>query len=226
VIWEDVKAELLALARVVFGLAIAAVGGFFLYLEFHVPATHTTHIAIFAGGILLGLAIMWPTVVIGTAKQIIVLMPIDVKLNGLRKTDPQSPTDPPKGRHDAPFPHPVSTAAAVPSARSRAHARRCDDDEHRQGLHQGYAGSVRNVPGSLSRAVYLSYGIKAHKPHSYEIDHLISLELGGSNSQKNLWPEPYPGAYSKDSLENALHRAVCAPHVDRLRAALDLATTG
>jgi hypothetical protein len=97
VIWEDVKAELLALARVVFGLAIAAVGAFFLYLEFHVPPTHTTHIAIFAGGILLGLAIMWPTVVIGTAKQIIVLLPVDVKLNGLRKTDPQSPTDPPKG---------------------------------------------------------------------------------------------------------------------------------
>lgn len=78
---------------------------------------------------------------------------------------------------------------------------------------RGYAGSVRNVPGSLSRAVYLSYGIKAHKPHSYEIDHLISLELGGSNSQKNLWPEPYPGAYSKDSLENALHRAVCSKRI-------------
>jgi hypothetical protein len=46
-----------------------------------------------------------------------------------------------------------------------------------------------------------------------EVDHLISLELGGSNDRnKNLWAEPYEGQYSareKDKVETALHRAIC-----------------
>ena len=41
-----------------------------------------------------------------------------------------------------------------------------------------------------------------------------SLELGGSNDLKNLWPEPYEGeefnAHVKDQLENWLHAEVCA----------------
>jgi hypothetical protein len=36
--------------------------------------------------------------------------------------------------------------------------------------------------------VYKAYGIISHQPHEYEIDHLISLELGGSNSIRNLPP--------------------------------------
>jgi hypothetical protein len=45
-----------------------------------------------------------------------------------------------------------------------------------------------------------------------EIDHLIPLELGGSNDVKNLWPQPQdprPGSFEKDSLENDLHHRVC-----------------
>ena len=57
--------------------------------------------------------------------------------------------------------------------------------------------------------VYLNYGIRRHKAGAYEVDHLISLELGGSNSIKNLWPEKQPGARSKDKLENSLHKQVC-----------------
>lgn len=87
-IWEDVKAELLALVRVLFGLAIAAVGGVFLWLEYHPAPAHTSHIAIFAGGIVLGLAIMWPSVVIGTAKQLLALVPIEWKAPFTKKTDP------------------------------------------------------------------------------------------------------------------------------------------
>lgn len=45
----------------------------------------------------------------------------------------------------------------------------------------------------------------------YEEDHLIPLELGGSSSPLNLWPEPYTGgAHLKDSLENKLKSLVCA----------------
>jgi hypothetical protein len=45
---------------------------------------------------------------------------------------------------------------------------------------------------------------------SYEEDHLIPLELGGSpTSAKNLWPEP--GEHNpKDKVENAAKTAVCA----------------
>jgi hypothetical protein len=49
---------------------------------------------------------------------------------------------------------------------------------------------------------------------AYELDHLISLELGGNpTSPKNLWPEAYaptPGAHEKDRVENYLHKQVCA----------------
>jgi hypothetical protein len=78
---------------------------------------------------------------------------------------------------------------------------------------RGYSSSVRSVTAATKRAVYSSYGIAAPKPGQYEVDHLISLELGGSNSQKNLWPEPTPSSFSKDSVENALHRAICAKRI-------------
>jgi len=45
-----------------------------------------------------------------------------------------------------------------------------------------------------------------------EIDHLIPLELGGSNDIKNLWPQPFeprPGAHETDVLEGWLHGQVC-----------------
>src|ERR1700730_15090688 len=55
----------------------------------------------------------------------------------------------------------------------------------------GYARKVRNVPVEMKRQVYREYGITSQGPGDYEIDHLISLELGGSNSIKNLWPESH-----------------------------------
>jgi hypothetical protein len=41
----------------------------------------------------------------------------------------------------------------------------------------------------VKRKVYAEYGITHHEPSEFEVDHLISLELGGSNSIRNLWPE-------------------------------------
>ncbi|MGI8433757.1 MAG: hypothetical protein ACR2LE_03330 [Nocardioidaceae bacterium] len=76
----------------------------------------------------------------------------------------------------------------------------------------GYSSSVRDVPDSEKEAVYARYGIP-HVPYAHEVDHLISLELGGSNDIRNLWPEPYAGrwgARTKDALENRLHALVCA----------------
>ena len=45
-----------------------------------------------------------------------------------------------------------------------------------------------------------------------EIDHLISLEIGGSNDITNLWPQPFQGtwnAHMKDALENYFHKSMC-----------------
>lgn len=77
-----------------------------------------------------------------------------------------------------------------------------------------HTATVRNVPESNKYQVCSLYGIARADctGQKYEIDHLISLELGGSNDTKNLWPQPYfpkPGAKEKDVVENWLHRQVC-----------------
>jgi hypothetical protein len=75
---------------------------------------------------------------------------------------------------------------------------------------------VRNVPESLKKDVYHNYGLNGNDRKTcvegYEIDHLISLELGGANDGRNLWPQSYCGKYNahdKDKLENELHRQIC-----------------
>lgn len=82
----------------------------------------------------------------------------------------------------------------------------------------GYTRTVRNVPTGTREQVYAAYAI-AYPPAagSYELDHLIPLELGGDNAVTNLWPQPYHrGAGSadvKDHLENHLHALVCSGQV-------------
>jgi hypothetical protein len=89
----------------------------------------------------------------------------------------------------------------------------------------GYASSVRAPEAeteAFKRKVIRAYAAPGPLS-SYELDHLISLELGGSNDAGNLWPQlddhPRNGVQnSKDLVENALHDAVCG-HVVTLRAA-------
>jgi hypothetical protein len=80
----------------------------------------------------------------------------------------------------------------------------------------GYTASVRNVSAATKRRVFAEYGISSPAPGAYEVDHLIPLELGGSNDITNLWPEPYTGpdnAHDKDVWENRLHKQVCAGQI-------------
>jgi hypothetical protein len=51
----------------------------------------------------------------------------------------------------------------------------------------GYTARVRHVTSSLKDQVYAEYGIASHAPGEYEVDHLVPLELGGSNSIANLF---------------------------------------
>ncbi len=91
----------------------------------------------------------------------------------------------------------------------------------------GYSKNVRNVPDSVKEQVYAEYGIKSRAPGQYEVDHLISLELGGSNDIANLWPEPAeprPGFHEKDKVENYMHDQVCSGAVALQQAQVEIAT--
>jgi hypothetical protein len=77
----------------------------------------------------------------------------------------------------------------------------------------GYSKKVRDVKTAQKKQVFAEYGIVLHKTGEYEVDHLISLALGGSNDIANLWPEaaePRPGFHEKDKVENYLHDQVCS----------------
>jgi hypothetical protein len=91
----------------------------------------------------------------------------------------------------------------------------------------GYAKSVRNVTTAEKTAVYAEYGVTSHPTGTYEVDHLISLELGGSNDIANLWPEladPRPGFHKKDRVENELHDRVCDGRMTLAQAQQAIAT--
>jgi hypothetical protein len=89
----------------------------------------------------------------------------------------------------------------------------------------GYAnrigGGVRNVPESEKKAVFSEYHIVPSG--NYEIDHLISLELGGANDIKNLWPQSYLtrpwNAHVKDKLEDWMAASVRHTFKDKGAAA-------
>jgi hypothetical protein len=91
----------------------------------------------------------------------------------------------------------------------------------------GYARSVRDVKQSLKNQVYAEYGVTKHLPGEYEVDHLVSLQLGGSNDIANLWPEaatPKPGFHEKDQVENYLHSQVCSGNITLRKAQIEIAT--
>jgi 5-methylcytosine-specific restriction endonuclease McrA len=115
---------------------------------------------------------------------------------------------------------PLPDAACTPGARySRVGKRRV--------CTPGYAGSVRNVPESRKRAVYAAYSSPHYNGRTGEVDHLVSLELGGSNSISNLFPEPAeprPGSHEKDRLENRLHSEICSGEISLGRAQRVIAT--
>ena len=75
--------------------------------------------------------------------------------------------------------------------------------------------SARDVDESTKVRICREYGITTGCPGpGFELDHLISIELGGSNDRKNLWPQFVDGRdtigfHTKDRVENALHRMVC-----------------
>jgi hypothetical protein len=97
---------------------------------------------------------------------------------------------------------------------------------------RGEAKDERSVSEAEKKQVYARYGIAKCAGYcagrqGCEIDHLISLELGGSNDITNLWPQPYDGEWSahhKDQLENKLHELVCSSKITLKEAQQDISS--
>ena len=94
----------------------------------------------------------------------------------------------------------------------------------------GYSSEVRpssSVTNKIKEMQLAAYGFP-DALSDYELDHLISLELGGcTDCVSNLWPEPYNidmGARKKDTVENYLHKAVCNGEMTLTEAQQEIAT--
>ena len=86
---------------------------------------------------------------------------------------------------------------------------------------------VRSIPPETRRQVLISYGMDPDKPGEFEVDYLITPDLGGADSIRNLWPQPYSTRWNarvKDRLEQRLHDLVCAGKVDLPTAQHEIAT--
>ena len=82
------------------------------------------------------------------------------------------------------------------------------------------------LPASLERRVLEEYGVTTSRPDAYEIDYLITPELGGATNIRNLWPQPYNTAWNarvKDQLEERLHTMVCNGEIDLATAQHEIA---
>jgi len=88
----------------------------------------------------------------------------------------------------------------------------------------GYSANTRDVTQARKEQVYAAYGVASRETGEYEMDHVISLELGGTNEVKNLFPEPAlpkPGFHEKDKVENCFHKKVCNGEMN-LKVAQDI----
>ena len=93
---------------------------------------------------------------------------------------------------------------------------------------RGSSRDARHVTGAMRRQVFRRYGMPrgnhtgaCRGAQGCEIDHLISLELGGANAITNLWPQPFTGRWNarmKDRLELRLHQEVCTGALTMLAA--------
>src|SRR4051794_24585810 len=93
--------------------------------------------------------------------------------------------------------------------------------------HQGREPCVRSSDPCTKVQVFAEYGIDYSLHSGYEVDHIISLELGGSNDISNLFPESYSiqyGARIKDKFENHLHKLVCDGTLPIATAQQEIAT--
>jgi hypothetical protein len=110
-------------------------------------------------------------------------------------------------------------AALTPGATERVTA-----DE----LCAGRGPSREPIALAVRQAVLRDYRLEGLPEAEYELDYLITPELGGSSDRRNLWPERYGSrvwnARVKDQLELLLPQMVCEGRLDLATAQRDIAT--
>ena len=86
----------------------------------------------------------------------------------------------------------------------------------------------RVVTEAVRQQVLRAYGMEAVPAASYELDALVTPELGGSTNQANLWPQRYHSpvwnARVKDELERLLPEMVCDKQIPLAQAQREIAS--
>jgi len=75
----------------------------------------------------------------------------------------------------------------------------------------------REVSQALKYQVFQRYGIPWSRHSEFVLDHVCPLDLGGTSTLDNLFPEPSSGPWNshvKDALEVKLARLVCEGKLD------------
>ena len=89
---------------------------------------------------------------------------------------------------------------------------------------------VRPITAAMRAQVVSAYGVEDVPSDQYELDYLVTPELGGATDARNLWPQAYASpvwnARVKDELERLLPRLVCSGELDLETAQRDMASIG
>ncbi len=89
-----------------------------------------------------------------------------------------------------------------------------------------YTSPADKIPITLKRQTFDRYGLSPATV-GYNVDHLIPVSLGGSNSPKNLWPQSLSGEWNyhlKNQLERTLYKMVCKEGLALEKAQQEIAT--
>ena len=86
----------------------------------------------------------------------------------------------------------------------------------------------REVPAAVRLQVLRGYGMEGVASGEYQLDYLITPELGGAPDAQNLWPQRYASrvwnAHVKDQLERLLPQMVCQGKLSLRTAQRDIAS--
>jgi hypothetical protein len=84
------------------------------------------------------------------------------------------------------------------------------------------------IPATVRSVILRDYRMEGVPEREYELDYLITPELGGIADRRNIWPERYDSrvwnAHVKDDLERLLPGLVCQGTLDLVTAQQDIAT--
>ena len=80
----------------------------------------------------------------------------------------------------------------------------------------------RNVDYQKRQEIYDAYRIPKHCRHRYTVDHFIPLSVGGSNDDKNLWPEHKIVKATRPNLELETYENLKAGKITQSEAILKI----